>query len=331
MSTRIALVGAGSVARRHVGVLTSLADVDIVAIADPLRERAEELARQCDARAFTDVDDALDGTEPDAVYVCVPPFAHGPPEKAALARGRPLFVEKPLAVDLRTALDIAGHVEEAGVVTGTGYHWRCLDGVAEAQYLLGNAAPVLACGYWLDKRPTAAWWAHAEQSGGQVIEQLTHVVDLARLLLGEAVEVYAAGARQHMPTEEAIDDGDADDATAATVRFASGSVATLATTSVLDVKYKAALHVFGRGLILELSETGIVVTNKTGRYHSPAGDLRLAVDREFIQAVRGERAETRAPYDEILRSHQLACAIAESARTNQPVPVSLCQATGGVH
>jgi predicted dehydrogenase len=322
MTTRIALVGAGSVARRHVGVLRSLEDVSIVAVADPLEMAAEKLAQECDARPFRDVEEALDGTELDAVYVCVPPFAHGAPEQAVLARGFPMFVEKPLAVDLTTAEYVAARVEHAGVVTGTGYHWRCLDVVTEAQELLRDTVPLLACGYWLDKRPTPAWWVHPDRSGGQVVEQLTHVVDLARLLLGEAVDVYAAGARQQRPAAETADHRDVDDATAATVCFASGAVATLATTSLLDLKHRAALHIFGRGLVLELSESGMVVMKgRSRRYRRPAEDPRVTVDREFIEAVRGEREATRAPYAEVVRSHQIGCAVAESARTGQPVSV----------
>jgi predicted dehydrogenase len=322
MTTRIALVGAGSVARRHASVLTSLDDVSIVAVADPLNTAAEKLAQQCDARPFRGVEDALDATEVDAVYVCVPPFAHGAPEHAVLDHGLAMFVEKPLAVDLATAEDVAARVERAGLVTGTGYHWRCLDVVTEAQDMLRDAAPLLACGYWLDTRPPVAWWADPDQSGGQVVEQLTHVVDLARLLLGEAVDVYAAGARQQTAAGRSAGAGDVDDATAATVRFASGAVATLATTSLLDVKHRAALHIFGRGVVLELSEDGLVVINGSSRrYHRPGEDPRVTVDREFIEAVRGDRETTRAPYTEIVRSHRLACAIAESARTRRPVSI----------
>jgi predicted dehydrogenase len=318
--TRIAVVGAGSVARRHVDVLTSLDDVRVVAVADPLATAAETLARQCGARPFRDIEEALDGGHLDAVYVCLPPFAHGEPEAAVLARGLPMFVEKPLAVDVTTADDIAARVEQVGVVTGTGYHWRCLDIVGEAQDLLRDAPPLLACGYWLDRRPTAAWWGHPDRSGGQVVEQLTHVVDLARVLLGEAVEVYAAGARNSMPAAGGIDRSEVDDATAATVRFASGAVTTLAATSLLDVKHRASLHTFSRGLVVELSETEMVVVNGSRRRHRrPADDPRVTVDREFIEAVRGERETTRAPYTEIVRSHHLGCAIAESARTRQPV------------
>ena len=322
MTTRIALVGAGAVARRHVDVLRSLPGVSIASIADPSEAAAATLARHCDASPFRDVEDALDRADPDAVYICVPPFAHGEPEKAVLGRGLPMFVEKPLAVDMPTVADIAARVEETGVVTGTGYHWRCLDIVGDAQELLRDAPPLLACGYWLDKRPTAPWWAHADRSGGQFVEQLTHVVDLARVLLGEAVDVYAASARHPTPAASITDHGDVEDATAATVRFDSGTVAKLAATSLLDVKHKASLHTFSRGLVVELSEDGIVVNRGSERRHRrPAEDPRLTVDREFIEAVRGERAATRAPYTEIIRSHELGCAVAEAARTGRPVNV----------
>ncbi|WP_069385933.1 Gfo/Idh/MocA family protein [Cellulosimicrobium cellulans] len=319
MTTRIALVGAGSVARRHAAVLTGLPGVRVVAVADPVRDAAEALAAQCDAAAFTDVEQALDHGPVDAAYVCVPPFAHGLPEQAVLARRLPMFVEKPVAADLATAERLAALVEEAGVVTGTGYHWRCLDVVPQAQELLAQSPPSLASGYWLDKRPPVAWWSDTARSGGQVVEQLTHVLDLARVLLGEAVEVFAAGVRQALPPG-AEPDGDVDDATAATVRFASGAVATLAATSLLHAKHRAALHTFSPGLVLELSETGMVVDDGTARDdRRPAEDPKVTVDREFVEAVRGERDGTRAPYAEAVRSHRLGCAVAESARNGRPV------------
>lgn len=318
--TNIVVVGAGGVAQRHVGVLGALEGVRVVAIADPALEAAQALARTCDARAYAGVEQALDAVPADAVYVCVPPFAHGEPERTVLARGLPLFVEKPVGVGLDVAEEIGALVAEAGVVTGTGYHWRCLSTVDRARDLLAGSPALLASGYWLDKRPPVPWWSRVERSGGQVIEQLTHILDLARVLLGEVVEVSAAGAR--MPVvADGPDRGDVDDATAATLRFTSGAVATLAATSLLRAKHRAALHTFGEGLVLELSETSLVVDDGSSRTeHVPAEDPRITVDREFVAAVRGEGV-TRAPYAEALRTHRVGCAVAESARTGQPVRV----------
>jgi predicted dehydrogenase len=116
-TTRIAMVGAGSVARRHVGVLNTLENVQIVSVTDPVEAAASELARECNALAFTDTDQALDSNDLDAAYICVPPFAHGAPEKAALARGLAMFVEKPVATDLATAEELATLVATTGAVS----------------------------------------------------------------------------------------------------------------------------------------------------------------------------------------------------------------------
>ena len=321
MSTRLVMVGAGSVARRHVEVLTGLPDVDVVGVVDPAAGAARSLADACGAAVHPSTAEALDETRPDAVYVCVPPFAHGEPEREAVARGLPFFVEKPLGVGLDVAEDLARRVADAGVVTGTGYHWRCLDTVEVARARLARSPALLASGYWLDKRPPVAWWASRERSGGQVVEQLTHVLDLARALLGEATEVYAAGAVRPAPRDREDElRGDVDDATAATVRFASGAVATLAATSLLHAKHRAALHTFSEGLVLEVTEAALTVDRAGEReVVHPAEDPRVVVDREFVAAVRGERAATRAPYDEALRTHRLACAIARSAELGEPV------------
>lgn len=323
MTVRVAMIGAGGVARRHVDVLGRLDGVRVVTVADPLPAAAEALATACGARAVGTAEQALDDGEVDAAYVCVPPFAHGDPERAVLARGLPLFVEKPVAADLPTARALAAEIERAGVATGTGYHWRCLDVLGEVRERLAAAPAYLAAGYWLDKRPPVGWWSHTDRSGGQVVEQLTHVLDLARLLLGEPAEVYAAGVRVPA-TQEVLeldgDRGDVDDATAVAIRFEGGAVATMAATSLLDAKHRAGLHTYSRGLVIEVGESGAVLQDADGRHErTPAEDPKLLVDREFVEVVRGERAATRTPYDEALRSHAFAVAVAESARTGAPV------------
>ncbi len=314
------MVGAGGVARRHAEVLTGL-DADtggaqIVGVVDTDDGAARALADSFGCPAHTDLEQALDQGEPDAVYVCVPPFAHGEAERAALDRDLPIFVEKPVGLDLSVVEDIARRVERAGVVTGTGYHWRCLDVIGQTQDLLAADAPLLAAGHWLGKRPPVAWWGDRTKSGGQVVEQLTHILDLARLLLGEAHEVYAAGARLAATAEVSgtgIDE--IDDATVATVRFASGAVATFAATSVLDGLQRASLQLFSRSLVLEVSEAGLLIDRDQRRtLHEPREDPRVTVDREFIEAVTGRRPATRTPYEQAVESHRLAWTIAQSAR-----------------
>jgi predicted dehydrogenase len=320
MTVRVLMIGAGGVAQRHVEVLHGLPDpyaARVVGVVDPLAASAEGLAARCGAEPHSDVLVALESTRPDAVYVCVPPFAHGAPEEAALDRGLPLFVEKPVHLDVGAAEDIERRVRETGTVTGTGYHWRCLDVIPRVEDLLAECPPLAAAGYWHDKRPPVAWWPYSAQSGGQVIEQLTHVLDLSRMLLGEPEEVHAVGARvaDGDPTR-----GDIDDATAVSVRFTSGAVATFSATSLLAARRRAALHLLCPGMVVELAETALVIDRGSEREEHPVvRDPRVTVDQEFVEAVLGVRERTRAPYEEAVATLRFGAAIARSAREHRPV------------
>jgi len=82
-----------------------------VAIADTVPERAEEICARYGARAYGDGLVVLEQEDLDAVWLCVPPFGHGALEAAAVdRRGVPFFVEKPLALDLPIAQEVAGRV-----------------------------------------------------------------------------------------------------------------------------------------------------------------------------------------------------------------------------
>ena len=196
---RLGLVGAGFIAGLHVGSLAGIEGVEVAAVADPLPDRAEALAARVDGRAYPDHRRMLDAEPLDGVYVCVPPFAHGPPELAAIDAGLPLFVEKPVAIDEQTAASIATRLAGRPLVTCTGYHWRWLDIFDRAAELLADRPARLVQCSWLDKVPPPTWWLRRDGSGGQTIEQTTHVLDLARGLAGEVTEVHAFASRAAAP------------------------------------------------------------------------------------------------------------------------------------
>lgn len=326
---RVGIIGAGAVATRHVATLSAFDDVVVAAVADPVAVAADRLAAACDARPFADAEAMLDQVALDAVYVCVPPFAHGPPERSVLARELALFVEKPLAADLPVAEQVGALVASRRVVTATGYHWRCLDVLDEARERLADDPARMALGYWLDKVPPPAWWTSRDRSGGQIVEQLTHVLDTVRLLVGEVTSVAAVGARLAPPAgleaaDVPADGATVDDVSVATLRFASGALGNLSATCLLGWKHLAALHLFAPGLAIEVSESEVVIEDASGRtVHRPAVDPKVVVDREFIDAVQGRRPSTRVPYGEALRTHRLACALSRSAATGATVEVAM--------
>lgn len=307
---RIGIIGAGNVAARHADVLSGFPDVTISGIADTDPHKAEALASRHGTLAYGGHADLLDAGGLDAIYVCVPPFAHGNPESDALACNLPIFVEKPLALDLLTAEKIASEIKRRNLPSAVGHHWRYLDILERARELLADRPVRLAQGHWLDKVPPVPWWIRQEMSGGQILEQAVHVLDLARVLIGEVTMVHAVPASGR-------DAGEIDRASAAVLRFASGATGTLATTSLLEHKHRAGLEVHAEGIVLEIGETQLVVNGTT--IIQETGEAKTRIDREFVNAVQGKQADVRVPYEEAVKTHRLALALTQSAATGEPV------------
>ncbi len=326
---RIGFVGTGGVATRHAHVLSSFPDVALVAATDVDPARAAAFADGFTMTAVPDVD-ALLAHDLHAVYVCVPPFAHGPvdvsPEVRVAEAGVPVFVEKPLAVDLDTAEAVGERLSRAGVHTGVGHHWRCAEPVARARELLAGRTPRLVSAAWWDKVPPVAWWADRTRSGGPVVEQAVHVLDLARVLVGEVAQVHARSAG---PVPHA---GDADAAIAALLSFENGVVGTLSTASTLGWKHRAGIEVVADGLVVGVGEDWLEVrSDADGEPWRQTVDRMVAceaADRAFVDALAGRPVDpdsdgsppAHAPpdYQEALRTHRLATAVARSAASGTP-------------
>ncbi len=142
--------------------------------------------------------------------------------------GIPFLTEKPLAAsDAAGPARLADAIERAGLIVGVGYHLRALDILTEVRDWLDGSAPQLVVARWLDATPGPAWWGKAAQGGGQVIEQATHLYDLARHLVGEATVVGAASTLDILMSRRGVD---VVDSTAAVLRFASGAIGSFANT-----------------------------------------------------------------------------------------------------
>jgi len=253
----------------------------------------------------------LAGEALDAVYICVPPFAHGGPERACIARGLPFFVEKPLSLDLALAEEIASGVERAGLLTAVGYHWRYLDTMDEARAHLADNPAHLMQGFWIDQTPPPEWWWREDRCGGQVVEQATHIIDAARFLAGDVTEVFGLAARRERGDFPGLT---VQTATAATLRFASGAVANLAATCLLRWNHRVGLHVFSDALALEITDHDLMVDIGRGRpVRRAEGDPVWREDRDFVEAVMGREDRIRCPYPEALETHRVALAISQSA------------------
>ncbi|WP_246705292.1 glycosyltransferase [Rhizobium sp. RM] len=317
--THLAFIGVGGIAQRHLDILADFSDVKLVGFADVDLERAQKSAIRFGARAFGNHRDMLDALQPDAVYVCIPPFAHGDIERELVERDIPFFVEKPVSIDIETATDIADAVTRKGLVTAVGYHWRYLDTVEEARKLLAENPAQLLSGYWLDSTPPPKWWWDETMSGGQMVEQATHLLDLIRFLSGEVSQVYG---RVGYKERSEFPGFNGPTVTTANLTMKSGAVANVSSTCLLDWNHRVGLHIFADRLAIELTDKDIMVDVGQGRpVRGAEGDPVWREDRDFIDAVRGAENNIRCPYSEAVATHQLALAVISSARSGSPVRI----------
>jgi len=322
MTIKIGLIGTGSFASKHGDLLAAMEDVRVVAVSGTSVGKAEALAsRYPGAAAYGSVTDMLNGGSLDAAYVCVPPFAHGEAELALAAAGIPFFVEKPLGVDLETPSRVLEEVRARRLITSVGYHFRYMDSAARARELLAGQTAGMAIGRWLGGMPGVYWWRRQEGSGGQLMEQTTHLVDLLRYLMGEVTEVYAAYAQRVM--HEQHEGVTVPDVGALTLKMASGAVASLTNTCMSPHAGSVGLQVYASEGMLELDHQGLThVSQDRKTLYKNITDPYALENRIFIDAVRtGDPEAIRSSYGDAWRTQQVTAAANRSALIEQPVRI----------
>ncbi|WP_018899444.1 glycosyltransferase [Rhizobium sp. 2MFCol3.1] len=321
--TRIGFIGVGGIANRHLDILANFEDVEIVGFADPDLSRADRAASRFGARSYDNHVAMLDNERLDAVYICIPPFAHGNAEFDLIERAIPFFVEKPVTKDLALAEQIATKVKACGLITAVGYHWRYLDTVEEARELLRENPAQLLSGYWLDSTPPPRWWWKEDQSGGQMIEQATHLLDLARFLVGEVTDVYGRAGHKDRSDYPGLD---VPTVTTASLTFETGVLANVSSTCLLGWSHRIGLHIFAENLAIELTDRDIMVDVGRGRpVRGADGDPVWREDRDFVDAVKGLQNNIRCPYDDAIVTHRLATAVMSSVSSGQPIKLETKQ------
>jgi predicted dehydrogenase len=317
---KVAFAGSGGIAERHLAALASLGGVEVVGVAGRRADRVAALLDRFGGRPFSDPVAMLDEVRPEALFICLTPAAHGGLERAAIARGIPFLVEKPLAVDWEPAAAIAAEVARAGLVTAVGYQWRYAPSVARAFDVLAGARVAMAQGFWLTRTPPPAWWSRQAESGGQMVEQTTHMFDLARMFLGEAESIHALTTRVPRTGHPECD---VDEVSLAQVRFASGAIASFASTHILAASHKVGLHLYAENLAVEIRAGGLSVDRGQGREEiETPGDATAAMDAAFLDAVaKSDPAGVRSSYADALETHRLTTTARESAQSGRPLPL----------
>ncbi len=107
---KLGFIGSGGIVKSHLEHgLRDFADVEFVGWCDLNESTAAARRQEVGGRGkvYTDARKMLDDARPDAVFIMLPPFAHGKAEDWVIERRLPFFIEKPVAIDLKTARRVA--------------------------------------------------------------------------------------------------------------------------------------------------------------------------------------------------------------------------------
>ena len=125
---KLCIIGCGGIGTYHLGHFLDYKDIELVGFCDLVIEKAEAFVKRAgQGKAYTDYKVMYDEVKPDMVFICVPPYCHGEIEFETIARGIPMFIEKPVALDLDLAYKIRDAIEQAHLITAVGFQCRYAD------------------------------------------------------------------------------------------------------------------------------------------------------------------------------------------------------------
>ena len=330
----IAVIGSGRIGTLRATLASNHAAVKFLAVADKDPARAKKLADKTGAQFHSsDNLEVISRPEVDAVVVATIEVEHTLPILQALALGKPVLCEKPLALDFAEADKLLAAAKQSGVDLRCGYSRRFKDKylLAKEQLMNGRLGRITSgMARVFNSRSQALAMLGRNPHATPVVDALTYYVDLANWLLdgGSPVEVYARGQKGVLQAAG----HEVDDVNWAILTYASGAVVNLGVCYALPEKYPSLGHaarveILGSEgvMILDDDHTDQIMYSEKGVPHVYLPDHN--VNMVFMgSGTPGEWAlgdfwgpianETRAWLDHLATGKPCVLATAQEARAN---------------
>jgi predicted dehydrogenase len=320
---RAALLGCGGIGGRHAEAAAKLPELLRLTACcgrDPAATAA--FAARHGARAFTDFERMLGEAAPELLIVALPPFAHEGQVEAAARAGVNLLVEKPISLDMRRAEAMVAAVRDGGVVAACGFMYRFGEAVEAWDAAAGEAGEAgHFSGEFHCNALHAPWWRDVDKSGGQMVEQLIHIVDLARHALGMPQTVYARAANLF---HRDVPGYSAEDVSAVVLGYGDGRIGVLhASNAAAPGRWAKRWQIVARrmtGIFEDWNNAELVRTDGAGTSRRVAGtrDVFVAQLEDVARAV-AEGRRPRVPLEEGAASLRVALAARRSAEERREV------------
>ncbi len=328
---RIAILGAGFAGTFQAQAWAECAGAEIAAVVDAEPARAREVAERFGGEPAASLERALQA-DVDIVDVCLPTALHEQPTLAALAAGKHVLCEKPIALDLAAADRMLAAARETGATLMVAHvlrFWPEYERVGElaAEGELGPVRALSCLRLVATPGPYAPWLLDPRRSLG-LGEVIVHDLDIATALLGRPGAVVATGVRDETGWSQLQVLLRFDDARVATVEagwhvpeaqpFAATFRAVCETGIVeYDSRRQPTLSVI-RDDGLEEVDAGAAGKTEGGPWAFDAAGYVREVEY-FAACVRESRPPERCPPEAGRQALELTLAVLESAATGAEI------------
>lgn len=316
----IGVIGAGNFARQVLlpAIQAAGARVEVVASAGGVSSL--HAARKFGAdEATTDVERVLASPSVETVFIATRHDSHAALAARALAAGKHVFVEKPLAIDEEgLALVVAAHAEAGDRRLTVGFNRRFAPHAVKVKELLRERSEPVAIAITVNAGalPDDHWTRDPKVGGGRIVGEACHFLDLASFLADALpVSVYARALGEGAP-------GAPSDSMSIELGFATGSVATIHYWTNGPRSYpKERIEVFqaGRALVID-NWRALRAFDWPGapRMWMRQDKGHRAGVAEFLGRI-ASRAEAPIPFADLVRTTRTALACLESARVGEAI------------
>ncbi len=340
MKLRVAIIGCGKAAERHLKIYQALRDeVEVVAVSDLDLEKAKLFADTLSAKAYTDFQEMLKKEPIDVVDLSVPSGLHRKVGEIVLRKFRKnLLVEKPLALTLKDAETLVNLAERFQLKLVTIFQNRANLPIIKIKELLekgyfGKIVLLSVKFYWSRRQnyyDSAAWRGTWAYDGGALAQQGCHFADMMTYLFGEVESCFAKMGTYLVNIE-------AEDLLVGTIKFKNGALGTIEATTcarpkdikaevvLLGEKGSAIIGGFAMNKLDYLAIEGIedsqpLIEGFTENPPNPLGYSHFAYIKAALEYFKdGKRASFLAVGEEALPSLELIVGLYESAERGKEV------------
>jgi len=288
---KVGVVGVGRLGKMYARYFCGrIENATLAAIADVSNATLQTTGSELEvSKQFAHAEDLIAEKGVDAVVIVSPTSTHKQIAVQAAEMGKPTFCEKPLSISLPDALDMQRAIEQSGTFFQMGFQRRFDKGYVAAKQKIADGVIgdlVLFKSSSRDPFRPSLEYLNPETSGGQIIDQGIHDLDLARWFMGEVESVYSIGATLAYPEIKTINDIDN---AVVSLRFNSGALGAIDISRNGVYGYDIRTEILGTSGTLKigyLRETPLFVMTQDGINHDTVPYFPERFEQAYVSQLQ---------------------------------------------